>query len=607
MHTDSCNSYLIRSGDEAILIDCGMGTVKRALREIGVKRIAWILHTHPDRDMVLGDREFVAAGTRIAVPKETEEYFSHAEERWQTAHTYVGVGYGPGFNLPLRDIPVARTLNGGDTFEWKDLSLRVIDTPGHTRWHKSFALKRDGKTLIFSGDVIHSSGRLWEVDALQGNYEAFIKMNSKIMPARRLPELLDTIDRLRTEAPDMLLPAHGDPIRDCDAALAQLKDNLLEMIDALQARGNPNMKRVNLPEVQVYPNGSANFLIQADNGHAVLFDTSFENWNQTGLQNRWINERPGLKTVDIVIPSHFHGDHTARCNAFVDHFGSQIYVHEEMKEILQQPHRFFRPCLLPNAIKVDRTFKDGESFEWNDWKFTFYHFPGQTWWHQATLAEHGDLRLLFTGDSVDRPGHIRCIDTWNYNLISDTEGAARCAEVLEITRPTHLAMGHWGIIEYEHEYTEKTRQWVKTRNAALCKIIAQPDANMGYDVYWTHADPFRTVIDGGQSFKLQARVRNHLPTQSLAEVSLTVPKGWTVSPASAGGPIEPRSEGQFEFTITVPQNAKDRRYMLGIVPMLNGRIYGELAMAVVDVGGCYDIERIKPSKPWHQNRYGYFS
>jgi len=59
--TDTCNVYVLRDGDAALLIDLGDGSVLDHLGAIGVKRIEWVLFTHHHREQCQGA---AAAGGR---------------------------------------------------------------------------------------------------------------------------------------------------------------------------------------------------------------------------------------------------------------------------------------------------------------------------------------------------------------------------------------------------------------------------------------------------------------------------------------------------------------------------------------------------------------
>ena len=53
--TDTCNVYVLRDGDDALLIDLGDGGVIDRLGEIGVASVEWILFTHHHREQCQGD------------------------------------------------------------------------------------------------------------------------------------------------------------------------------------------------------------------------------------------------------------------------------------------------------------------------------------------------------------------------------------------------------------------------------------------------------------------------------------------------------------------------------------------------------------------------
>src|SRR5687768_17748325 len=53
--------------------------------------------------------------------------------------------------------------------------------------------------------------------------------------------------------------------------------------------------------------------------------------------------------------------------------------------------RSFRlPCLTNRAVTFRGGKKDGESMPWNEWEFTFLHFPGQTLYHGGLVAKRDD-------------------------------------------------------------------------------------------------------------------------------------------------------------------------------------------------------------------------
>ena len=66
--TDTCNVYVLRDGDAALLIDFGDGSVVDHLVDIGVKHVEWVLLTHHHREQCQGIERVDRARTRVAAP-----------------------------------------------------------------------------------------------------------------------------------------------------------------------------------------------------------------------------------------------------------------------------------------------------------------------------------------------------------------------------------------------------------------------------------------------------------------------------------------------------------------------------------------------------------
>jgi len=129
--------WLITNGADAIVVDPGQAApVQSALAERNLKLTA-ILLTHHHQDHVGGVAELVAQSGAMV--------------------------YGPaGEVLPLCDI----ALIEGDCVTDSDLnlSLSVLDVPGHTAGHIALAGEIAGQPVLFCGDTLFAAGcgRLFE-------------------------------------------------------------------------------------------------------------------------------------------------------------------------------------------------------------------------------------------------------------------------------------------------------------------------------------------------------------------------------------------------------------------------------------------------------------
>src|SRR5579859_4378685 len=65
---DSCNVYVLKDGNRALLVDFGSGHVLNLLSQIGVTRVDAILHTHHHRDQCQGDSRALSQRIPIHVP-----------------------------------------------------------------------------------------------------------------------------------------------------------------------------------------------------------------------------------------------------------------------------------------------------------------------------------------------------------------------------------------------------------------------------------------------------------------------------------------------------------------------------------------------------------
>ena len=65
--TDTCNVYVIRDGDSALLIDLGDGSVLDRLPELGVRRVDWVLFTHHHREQCQGASKLRAWNAKVGM------------------------------------------------------------------------------------------------------------------------------------------------------------------------------------------------------------------------------------------------------------------------------------------------------------------------------------------------------------------------------------------------------------------------------------------------------------------------------------------------------------------------------------------------------------
>ncbi|WP_238516186.1 MBL fold metallo-hydrolase [Thermococcus gammatolerans] len=193
------NVYLVRSGEEALIVDTGTGVNWHVYAEIwtkngylrGIKR-AVIFNTHEHFDHVGGNRAFREwlEGLGIKVLFAAHEITARTLER---GDDYVILGYA--YGRPFEPQPVEMKLNEGDRIKIGSLELRLIHTPGHTAGSACLYLEEGNTKIMFTGDTVFN-GTVGRVDLPTGNGW----------------ELRESLERLLEFEVDFGLPGHGRPI-----------------------------------------------------------------------------------------------------------------------------------------------------------------------------------------------------------------------------------------------------------------------------------------------------------------------------------------------------------------------------------------------------------
>ena len=155
----SVYSYLL-TGDRICLIDTGVSSTSPLLlgylKEIGRSpdEIALVLLTHAHPDHI---------GGCLAVQKASSaSFYAHsADKPWieNVERQYQERPIPNFFELAAGSVVVNRELREGDTVSWdKGETIRVIETPGHSRGSISFLYEEEG--VLFTGDAIPVVGTL---------------------------------------------------------------------------------------------------------------------------------------------------------------------------------------------------------------------------------------------------------------------------------------------------------------------------------------------------------------------------------------------------------------------------------------------------------------
>jgi len=580
MYPDTSNVYVVKSGSEAVLIDFGSGAVMEHLPKIGVEKVSWVLHTHHHRDQCQGNAVLAGLGVKVAVPADQHRSFEDAEGVWQQMKLYHNYSFKPDFFEPTRSIKVDKAVKPGEVFEWAGLRFETLPSTGHTELPGLVYLAEiDGKKTAFTGDLIHSPGKVWTYYDLQWRYNQHKGALAGI----------DSLEAVKNAKPDLLLPSHGVMMDNPREAIGQTIDNVKEVADLLrwQVGGDSSMKNRKIFPHVVHKRTS--FIIIADSGHAMFYDSSIPKADVEKL----VRDH-GIKQIDMVILSHYHDDHVGGIPTLKDDYGAELWVHESTVDIIENPYRYNIPCLgverYPDEAgpKVDRVLKDGETFQWEGWTFTVFHFPGQTEYHMGMYAEIDGHRMLFMGDSTyrPRPGTMfrgENFNARNYCRLGEGTGYLKCAEILKKYNPDMAMAAHFGAIPLDEKRIDEYYQWAKKLAPTFRKAIAREDPNFGTDPNWMSFYPYRMFAEAGETVVTEVRIRNHSDHPAEAVVRPVLPEGWRANPEERRLTIAAKETGVADFRIVLSKDAPiSLRTVITANVIFDGIDYGEFPEMIID-------------------------
>jgi len=216
---DTCNVYVLAAGDEAVLVDFGSGAVLDHLAELGVRRVTDVLVTHHHRDGVQGLARAAEAGIRIWVPPHERELIDAVDGRWATRRLDNDYDLRQDRFSLLEQVPVDGVVSEYRRVRYGHVEAYVLPTPGHTVGSVTYLVELGGGTVAFSGDLAHGDGKVWSLAATQWSYSGISGLAATFF----------SCGVLAGHRPDVLLPAHGDPVEEPAATLGRARERIEEL------------------------------------------------------------------------------------------------------------------------------------------------------------------------------------------------------------------------------------------------------------------------------------------------------------------------------------------------------------------------------------------
>ncbi len=595
---DTCNVFVVKDGSKCVLIDFGSGKILDHLSAMGISQVDWILHTHHHRDQCQGDHKAAARGIPIAVPAHEKHLFADARNFWRNRRVFHLYYVRNDFNTLTEDVPVRSALQDYSTFQWGRHEFFILPTPGHTLGSISLIGTIDGKKTAFTGDLIHSPGKIVNLFDTQVNYGGSEGIDLGIFSLTRLEEL----------KPELVCPSHGEPLRDPAAGIRQTIEKLTDYYK-FQTGNNPSEE--GRPQVVSrhllchYTTTSSFYAIISQSGKALFIDYGsasgihFGNFERATAATDRIRFQEhsidrlkrdfGLKSVDVAMPSHMHDDHMNGFPHLKRHHGCKVWCYENMVDVFQNPRGYNLGCILGEPFRVDRAYKDGERFKWEEFDFEIKHSPGHTEYQMALFTTIDGKKTAFTGDAFFP--NPRNDGTLRHNLIfrNHVESDSHLQSVRNLIErePEQICPGHGQPYPVDRSILLATEQKFRKQKQFFEEMLPQGETDFGLDPSWVRLYPYQILAAPGETQKIEVHVQNYYAEPMKVEISLTAPSEWSLTPEVLTFDVPARGKAHRHVTVTIPKGwvAPGPRFAIAADVVRNGKYLGQITEAVVDMRG----------------------
>ncbi len=601
VYRDTCNVYVLRDGEAAILFNVGDGGVFEHLAEIGVKQVDWVIFTDHHREQCQGAARIDRTTTKVAAPAHEQALFEAPLEfrRWRPAlgdaHTVHGASY---VRPPAAPIKLDRTFADDEAFTWHDHKITCVSTPGHSPGGMCYVLQQGDKTCAFTGGIMHDGAQMTNWYDTEWDYGF----------AKGLDALIQSVERLDKLDLATAFAAQGPVIEKADAQLKAYHAKLVAFrpdyvrgypVESLTQRlkQHPIVKPTAIKQiVQVTPHlykfsdelAGKNFsIIIADSGHALLLDCGLFPEVLLAELIGEMKKHLGLKQLDALWINHMHGDHFTLGAELKKRYGVKIWTLDRIVDKVENP-LYYDYCALITSynpeyegLKVDRPLRDGEVIEWEGLKLHIDWMPGQTEFGNCLWLELDGKRIAFTGDNLfgdptdDKQNGHEAVVARNSAIFE--EGYQLGSKYLRDLKPDIIMGAHNVLMVDPAEFVERYHAWSHRIIAHYKDLL--PDANYeyGFDPYWVSAYPYRVDLQNGAEQEVSIAVRNFRDRPQHHHIWLVLPPGVTAEPAMLEGEVAAKSRKTFTVKLRVDRKAAPAG--LQMVPLditLDDRRYGQL-------------------------------
>jgi glyoxylase-like metal-dependent hydrolase (beta-lactamase superfamily II) len=293
-----------------------------------------------------------------------------------------------------------------------------------------------------------------------------------------------------------------------------------------------------------------------------------------------LREQFGVTKIDVIVPTHYHDDHVAGINLLKNREGAEVWAADTFSDILRRPEHYDLPCLWYDPIEVDRDLQTGVPICWEEYEFTLHPLPGHTLYAVAIELEADGKKILITGDQY--AGEEGLLANYVYANRFRLSDFVESAELYARIKPDVILTGHWQPNWVKPGYFEQLAERGAKVEHIHRDLLMLEDTDFGAEGFGVRMYPYQARVDAGETFTLEAEVRNPYRRDAQAEVRLDAPPGWIVEPDIARTALTPGGTGNLTFRVT-PTGPHKRRVRIGADLTVDGVRFGQQAEALITI------------------------
>ena len=486
----SPHSYALVDGNKALLIDATIAPAK--VEELGAKSVEVVLLTHHHRDTAEFAAEYRTKKVAVRAPKESADWLTpeNVTKFWKDSIPLRNsrTAY---FVLPEGVPGVDCTIEDGKAIDFGRWTVTPIATPGHSRDHFAYRMRRAGKTdgpdFLFCGDAFHSPGKLWTPFTTDWDHWTDVGLKPTAESLRKMAKL----------NPSHLCPAHG-PVLEKDIGNA-LEDTAKLVDEAAFFKSFERYTKDRLkdapkydflvPKEQIASAGDKpwakvsdhlwitgnTYVLKAKDGDGILV---LDPWGQRSAdQVEKLRKDEKLGTVEVVAFSHAHYDHFDGIHVLQGREKCEVWGLKSVAVPLKDPLLLRAPFLDPRPIKFTKEIANTETAMWGGYSFKFHDLPGQSRFTCGIEVTIDSKRCLFTADNFFHQDQFSGTGGWmGLNRSSPAVYGQSAQKVLDLA-PEWILAEHGGPYVFNAEDYKRRVKWGEAAGKA-CDALCVTDSHL---------------------------------------------------------------------------------------------------------------------------------